>query len=129
MHLSRPEPKGVAEFLMRDERRLRTGTHMEPAVVVTPGDRAMRFQMDVLNPRGGIGLLVDQTSLSEKGRDVLEAKAREFLSIQPPLVLDIGLEQLSVALYEEDTLPRSSTRVWSLADPDLTAPALMEYLR
>ena len=76
-----------------------------------------------------IGLLVDQPSLSEKGRDVLEAKAREFLSIQPPLVLDIGLEQLSVALYEEDTLPRSSTRVWSLADPDLTAPALMEYLR
>jgi len=51
------------------------------------------------------------------------------LSTQPPLILDIRLEQVSVALYEEDTLPRSSTRVWSLADPDLTASALMEDLR
>jgi len=76
-----------------------------------------------------IGLLIDQTSLSEKGRDKLEAEARRSLSIQPPLVLDIHLDQVSVALYEEDTLPRASTRVWSLADPDLTASALMEHLR
>jgi hypothetical protein len=76
-----------------------------------------------------IGLLVDQTSLTERVRDTLETEARQFLSTQPPLILDIRLEQVSVALYEEDTLPRSSTRVWSLADPDLTASALMEDLR
>jgi hypothetical protein len=76
-----------------------------------------------------IGLLIDQLSLPEKVGATLEAEARRFLSIQPPLVLDIHLEQVSVALYEEDTLPRSSTRVWSLADPDLTASALMEHLR
>jgi hypothetical protein len=76
-----------------------------------------------------IGLLSDQTSLSEQIRATLEAEARRFLSIQPPLVLDIHLEQVSVAFYEEDTLPRSSTRVWSLADPDLKASALMEHLR
>jgi hypothetical protein len=76
-----------------------------------------------------IGLLVDQTSLTEKVRDSLETEARQFLSTQPPLILDIPLEQVSVALYEEDTLPRSSTRVWSLADPDLTASAIMKDLR
>jgi hypothetical protein len=83
----------------------------------------------VLHAYHRIGLLVDQTSLTERVRDTLETEARQFLSTQPPLILDILLEQVSVALYEEDTLPRSSTRVWSLADPDLTASALMEDLR
>jgi hypothetical protein len=76
-----------------------------------------------------IGLLVDQTSLTERVRDTLEAEVRQFLSDQPPLILDVRLEQVSIALYEEDTLPPSSTRVWSLADPDLAASALMEHLR
>jgi hypothetical protein len=76
-----------------------------------------------------IGLLVDQTSVTETVRDALEAEVRQFFSVQPPLILDVGLEQVSIALYDEDTLPPSSTRVWSLADPDLTASALMEHLR
>lgn len=75
-----------------------------------------------------IGLVINQPSLSEQTRNRLEAEARQFLSVQPPLVLDIHLEQVSVALYQEDTLPRSTTRVWSLADPELTASALMEHL-
>jgi hypothetical protein len=76
-----------------------------------------------------IGLLVDQTSVTERVRDTLEAEVRQFLSRQPPLILDICLEHVSVALYEEDALPPSSTRVWSLADSDLTASALLEHLR
>jgi hypothetical protein len=76
-----------------------------------------------------IGVLVDQTSLTVGVRDTLEAEVRQFLSIQLPLIVDIHLEQVSLALYEEDTLPLLSTRVWSLADPDLTAPALMEHLK
>jgi hypothetical protein len=76
-----------------------------------------------------IGLLVDQTSLTERVRDTLQTEVRQFLSMQPPLILDISLEQVSVALYEEDALPLSSTRVWSLTDPDLTTSALTEHLR
>jgi hypothetical protein len=75
-----------------------------------------------------IGLLVDHTSLSERVRDTMETEARQFLSKQPPLILDIRLEQVSVVLYEDDTLPRSSSRVWSLADPGLTTSVLMEHL-
>jgi hypothetical protein len=41
-----------------------------------------------------IGLLVDQTSLTERVRDTLETEARQFLSIQPPLILDIRLIML-----------------------------------
>jgi hypothetical protein len=76
-----------------------------------------------------IGLLVDQPSLSERLRDTLEAEVRQFLSMQPPLVLDIRLQQVSVALYEEGALPWSSTRAWSLTDPELTAAALIERLK
>jgi hypothetical protein len=76
-----------------------------------------------------IGLLNDQRSLSEQVHTALETEARQFLSVQPPLLLDIHLAQISVALYQEESLPRSSTRLWSLADPDLTASALMEHLR
>jgi hypothetical protein len=76
-----------------------------------------------------IGLLVDQPSLTVRMRDTLETEVRQFLSIQPPLLLEIRLEQVSIALYQDDTLPCSSTRVWSLADPDLTASTLMENLR
>ncbi len=75
-----------------------------------------------------IGLVIDQPSLSEQVRATLEAEARQFLSVQAPLILDIHREQVSVALYQEDTLPKSTTRVWSLADPDLTASALLEHL-
>jgi hypothetical protein len=76
-----------------------------------------------------IGLLNDQPSLSGQVHAALEAEVRQFLSVQPPLLLDIHLEQVSVALYQEDSLPRSSTRLWSLPDPDLTASALIEHLR
>ena len=33
-----------------------------------------------------IGLLVDQTSLTERVRETLETEARQFLSTQPPLI-------------------------------------------
>jgi hypothetical protein len=75
-----------------------------------------------------IGLLADRTSLTTRVRDTLEAEVRQFLSIQPPLILDIRLDQVSVVLYEEDTLPPSSTRAWSLVDPNLMASTLLERL-
>jgi len=75
-----------------------------------------------------IGLLADRTSLTTRVRDRLEAEVRQFLSIQPPLILNIRLDQVSVVLYEEDTLPPSSTRAWSLIDPDLMASTLLERL-
>jgi hypothetical protein len=75
-----------------------------------------------------IGLFIDQPSLTVRLRDTLESEVRQFLSIQPPLVLEIRLEQVSIALYEDPTLPCATTRVWSLADPDLTASAILENL-
>jgi hypothetical protein len=51
MKLARVESKDMAEFLVHDERSLRAGADMNPAVVPVPCDRTVRFQMDMLNPR------------------------------------------------------------------------------
>ena len=36
--------------------------------------------------------------------------------MQGPVVVEIGLENIFVTAYEDDRLPVSSTRTWSLAD-------------
>ena len=50
----------------------------------------------------------------------LEHQIREFLSAQRPLIEEIRLNDISIAAYEDDQLPLSSTRTWSLADPEVT---------
>src|SRR5258708_7710952 len=51
VELARVESKDMAELLVHDERPLRTGADMNPAVVPLPCDRTVRFQMDMLDPR------------------------------------------------------------------------------
>ena len=50
----------------------------------------------------------------------IERELRRVLSEREPLIVEIGLDDLFVAAYEDDRLPQSSTRVWSLADPTVT---------
>ena len=52
------QAEDMAELLLDDERGLRTGANVQPSVLAAPGDRPVRFKMDVLNARGGIGHLV-----------------------------------------------------------------------
>src|ERR1700709_164142 len=103
MNLSRPEPKDVAEFLMRDARCRATGAYMQPAIVVTPGDRAMRFQMDMLNSRGGIGLFVDRFGSGEALFDAADLAVNIDVDIAlrcPPFVV----EEWSVRLHGQDRI-------------------------
>ncbi len=72
--------------------------------------------------------LVDPKSLTKRTLAVLEAKVRKLLSEQPPLLLEIRLEDVFVAAYEDDTLPPSSTQVWSLTDPRLGQDSIMGAL-
>src|SRR5712672_2444513 len=51
VELARVESKDMAELLVHDERPLRAGADMNPAVVPLPCDRTVRFQMDMLDPR------------------------------------------------------------------------------
>ena len=59
------QPEQIAELLLGDERRLRTGADVEAAVLAPPGDRAVRLQVDVLDARGRVGHLVDGVGLRE----------------------------------------------------------------
>src|SRR3984893_8450702 len=59
------ESKDMAELLMHDERSLRSGTDMNPAVVPLPGDRPVRFQMDMLDPGSRVGHLVNSVGCRE----------------------------------------------------------------
>ena len=72
--------------------------------------------------------LVDPKSLTEHMVAVLEGEVRQFLSEQPPLVLEIRLDEIFVAIYEDDTLPWSSTHVWPLTDPRLSQDFIMSHL-
>src|SRR5690349_2778742 len=51
VELARVESKNMAELLLYNERSLRAGADMNPAVVTPPCDRTVRFQVDMLDPR------------------------------------------------------------------------------
>ena len=72
MHVAVEQPEQVAKLLLGDERRLRAGAHMQPAVVAPPGERAVRLEMHVLRARGRIGHLVDGVGLVEALLDAAE---------------------------------------------------------
>lgn len=64
--------------------------------------------------------LIDPTLTTPEVTSALEDEVRRLLSHQDPLVLRIGLENSYVAVYEDNTLPEASTRVWSISDPGVT---------
>jgi hypothetical protein len=70
-----------------------------------------------------IGLINDPKSLKPETKTKLESQVsnvRRDLSNQPPLVIEIRLEDICVAAYEDDRLPLESTQTWSLADSRVT---------
>jgi hypothetical protein len=64
--------------------------------------------------------LVDPKAVTPATTSALETQMRQHLSTQPPLVIEIRLEDISIAAYEDDRLPVASTQTWSLADPRVT---------
>jgi len=67
-----------------------------------------------------IGLLENSEGLTPSARSFVERQVREFLSTQPPLVVEIRLDDVCVAAYEDNRLPLASTDLYSLADPQVT---------
>lgn len=64
--------------------------------------------------------LVDPEAMTAPATLALEHRARQLLSTRPPLVIRIRIEDIYIAAYEDERLPCSSTRTWSLADPGVT---------
>jgi hypothetical protein len=49
--------------------------------------------------------MIDSKSLTPAATRMLESQARDYLSSQPPLVIEIPLDDISIAAYEDDRLP------------------------
>ena len=44
---------------------------------------------------------------------------RQSLSQERPLIVEITLDEVFVAAYNDNTLPRTSTDVWPVTDPKI----------
>lgn len=66
--------------------------------------------------------LIEPKALTPPARSYLEYKIRRLLGAQPPLIIDIGPDDIFVASYVDDTLPPDSTKTWPLTDPRVTGP-------
>jgi hypothetical protein len=64
--------------------------------------------------------LVDPKAMTRCMTSAVEVQTRQILSAQRPVVIEVRLEDIYIAAYEDDRLPISSTRTWSLADPEVT---------
>lgn len=73
-------------------------------------DNDLFFRIGLLNPR----------SLTPAMTIALQSDVCHYLSNQPPLIIRVSLDDISIAAYEDDRLPTASTRTWSLADPRVT---------
>ena len=96
MHVAVVQSEQVAKLLLGDERRLRAGAHMQPAVVAPPGERAMRLEMHMLRARSRIGHLVDGVGLGEALLDAAELAVN----------VDIDVIAEGDALLVQDRRPR-----------------------
>jgi hypothetical protein len=64
--------------------------------------------------------LIDPKATTPVATSALESQVRHLYSTLRPLVIEIRLEDIYIAAYEDDKLPAPSTRIWSLADPQVT---------
>jgi hypothetical protein len=60
--------------------------------------------------------LIDPKSVKPGGAPTVEQYLRQQLGQERPLILELTLEDVFVAAYEDNTLPVSSTKIWSITD-------------
>lgn len=65
--------------------------------------------------------LIDRDGVSQDAVRALEQRIRRHMGSQPPLILPIGLEDLSLAVYEDDRLPVATTQILPLSTHGLDA--------
>jgi hypothetical protein len=63
--------------------------------------------------------LIERNAVEDDAVRSLEERVRRHMSRQPPLALQIGLEDLFVVAYRDERLPLDSTQHWSIKDTEL----------
>jgi hypothetical protein len=71
--------------------------------------------------------LYDQVSISEQMQDEIEHKLRQFLSKVQPLLVEIGMSEMSIVFSEKETLPPELTTAWAVSDPSVTADSIKSF--
>ena len=100
----------VTELLLHDERCLRTGAHLNAAVRIAPGDRAVRLQMHVLHARRRVGRFVHDVGLGEAVRDAADLAVDVDVDVAAgaePLVV----QQWRVRLHRLDRIEHRGQRL------------------
>ena len=64
--------------------------------------------------------IIDSKSLAPAATSTLESQVRHYLSTRPPLVIEIHLDDIYIAAYEDSRLPLGSTQTFALTDPRVT---------
>jgi len=63
--------------------------------------------------------LVRRDAVSDGAVRNFEQRIRRYMSNEPPLIQRVGLDDLHVALYEDERLPLDSTEIWPVLDSGL----------
>lgn len=70
--------------------------------------------------------LYDAAAIEKRALESAEAELRRYLSERPPTIVEIAVEDLSLAISSDETLARHSTKVFSIPDAALQDPSLFE---
>lgn len=68
--------------------------------------------------------LFDSMSLSNEEQEAVENGIRQFLSNTPPITIEINPSDLYFAFSDKETLPRDSTKTFSISDPNVFASVM-----
>jgi hypothetical protein len=73
--------------------------------------------------------LVSPAAMGHGAAGSLVREVRQILSDGPPLVVEMTLDDVYIAAYEDDKLPIDSTQVWSVADRNTSAELVSGLFR
>jgi hypothetical protein len=68
--------------------------------------------------------LFDSMSISDEDQEAVEYSIRQFLSDTPPITIEINQSDLYFVFSDKETLPRDSTKTFSISDPNVFASVL-----
>ena len=65
--------------------------------------------------------LIKNTPLDPLLQQIIENTMKQFLSIIRPVIIEVTLQDVYIASYENDTLPLKTTKIWPVSDGNITA--------
>jgi hypothetical protein len=74
-----------------------------------------------------IGLVNQPDKISVDQKVLLENRVREYARTQSPLFVEVCLQDLSIAVYEDEKLPLDTTQIFPLTDSQVNGDFLIQW--